>query len=260
LTIEGSNGKVNIFEQNQTPVIMFDGVSKTYQQGINALKDVSFRVYKGEFVFVVGDSGSGKSTMIHLLTREITPTRGNVYFNGRNLKRLRHSQVGKHRRDIGVVFQNFRLLNDQKVYDNVAFAQRVIGCKEDDIRIKVRRVLRMVGLEDMADMYPLQLSGGQQQRVAIARALINNPTVLLADEPTGNLDISNSMEIMKLLEQVNDNGTTVIVVTHNLELLETFKKRVITLQEGRMVSDVLTDKLSQSDFFEDNFGYSISGS
>ena len=190
-----------------------------------------------EFVFVVGASGSGKSTFIKLIMKEIEPTGGKVFVNGRDLVRLRRKQVPILRRSIGVVFQDFRLLKDRTVFENVAFAQRIIGATKHDIRKRVPEVLALVGLSEKIHAYPRELSGGEQQRVALARALVNRPTLLLADEPTGNLDPKNSWEIMELLEQINRNGTTVVVVTHNQEIVNMMKKRVITLHKGVLVSD-----------------------
>ncbi len=221
----------------QAPVIHFDHVSKEYQKGIHAIEDVSISIKKGEFVFIVGSSGSGKSTLIRLMLREILPTRGKVFVAGRELSRLRRYQVSKYRRSIGVVFQDFRLLKDRNAYENVAFAQRVVEVAPAEIKRNVPRMLSLVGLSEKYKAYPEELSGGEQQRVALARALINNPVILLADEPTGNLDPKNSWEIMHLLEEVNRRGTTVVVVTHNHEVVDMMQKRVITLRNGRIISD-----------------------
>ena len=188
-------------------------------------------------MFIVGDSGSGKSTMIKLLLKELEPTSGTITVNGRQLGRIRRKQIPKFRRGIGVVFQDFRLLKDRSVYENVAFAQKVIGEPNSRIRKRVPQMLSLVGLAAKYRSYPKQLSGGEQQRVAIARALINQPSILLADEPTGNLDNNNAWEIMKLLEEINNKGTTVIVVTHNMEIVKVMKKRVITVKKGNIVSD-----------------------
>jgi cell division transport system ATP-binding protein len=218
-------------------MIRLDRVSKSYSEGIPALNNVSLEIEDGEFVFVVGDSGSGKSTLIKLLLKELEPTKGCIYIGGRNLSKIRRRHIPMFRRNIGVVFQDFRLLKDRNVYDNVAFAQKVIGEKNSRIKRKVPQILSMVGLAEKYRSFPKQLSGGEQQRVAIARALINEPGILLADEPTGNLDSNNAWEIMKLLEEINDRGTTVIVVTHNLEIVKLMKKRVITIKKGTIVSD-----------------------
>ena len=219
-------------------MIKLEHVSKAYSAGIPALNDVNLEIEEGEFVFVVGDSGSGKSTLIKLLLKELDPTEGEIIINGKRLGAIRHRQVPKFRRDLGVVFQDFRLLKDRNVYDNVAFAQRVIGASVRESRKKVPQMLSMVGLAAKYKSFPKQLSGGEQQRVAIARALINRPKILLADEPTGNLDSNNAWEIMKLLEEINERGTTVVVVTHNMEIVKVMQKRIITIQKGVIISDV----------------------
>lgn len=219
-------------------VIVFNNVSKSYQPGVMALQDVSLTIKKGEFVFIVGESGSGKSTFIKLLLRELTPTSGSIYALNYNLNKIRHGKIPKYRRNLGVVFQDFRLLKDRNVYENVAFAQRIIEAPGSQIRKKVPEVLNMVDLSGKYKAKPNRLSGGEQQRVAIARALVNEPAIILADEPTGNLDPDNSMEIMKILEEINESGTTVIMVTHNKEIVNMMQKRVITLNKGVVVSDV----------------------
>ena len=221
----------------EIPPIVLEGVSKTYRSDVLALKDVNIRIEKGEFVFIVGTSGSGKSTFIKLIMKEIEPTEGKVFVNGRDLVRLRRKQVPILRRSIGVVFQDFRLLKDRTVFENVAFAQRIVGATKHEISKRVPEVLALVGLSEKIHAYPRELSGGEQQRVALARALVNRPALLLADEPTGNLDPKNSWEIMELLEQINRNGTTVVVVTHNQEIVNMMKKRVIALHKGILVSD-----------------------
>ena len=218
-------------------MIKLEHVSKSYSAGIPALNDVSLEIEDGEFVFIVGDSGSGKSTMIKLLLKELDPTDGEITIGGKNLGRIKRKQIPKFRRGIGVVFQDFRLLKDRNVYENVAFAQKVIGEPNSHIRKKVPIMLSMVGLAAKYRSYPKELSGGEQQRVAIARALINEPSILLADEPTGNLDNNNAWEIMKLLEEISEKGTTVIVVTHNMEIVKVMKKRVITIKKGIVVAD-----------------------
>ena len=218
-------------------MIKLEHVSKSYSAGIPALNDVNLEIEDGEFVFIVGDSGSGKSTLIKLLLKELEPSAGTITVNGKTLGKIRRRQIPKFRRNIGVVFQDFRLLKDRNVYENIAFAQKVIGESTRNIKKKVPTFLSMVGLAAKYRSYPKELSGGEQQRVAIARALINEPSILLADEPTGNLDNNNAWEIMKLLEEVNDRGTTVIVVTHNMEIVKVMKKRVITVQKGVIVSD-----------------------
>lgn len=221
----------------EAPMIVLENVTKAYQEGIDAIKDVSFRIRKGEFVFIVGTSGSGKSTLIKLLLKEIEPTNGRIYVNGKELTRLRRSQIPKLRRKIGVVFQDFRLLKDRTVFENVAFARRVVEAPAGSIRRQVPAMLALVGLTNKMQSLPNELSGGEQQRVALARALVNNPVILLADEPTGNLDPKNSWEIMELLDEVNKRGTTVVVVTHNKEIVDIMQKRVITMNNGVLVSD-----------------------
>ena len=218
-------------------IIVLDQVSKSYATGAPALNGVSLTIKQGEFVFVVGDSGSGKSTLIKLLLRELTPTSGDIYVNGQNLNELKRRNVPKYRRNLGVVFQDFRLLKDRNVYENVAFAQRIIQVPNREIRKNVPSILSVVGLGGKYKAKPRHLSGGEQQRVALARALINRPPILLCDEPTGNLDPKNSWEIMKLLEQINKKGTTVLVVTHNREIVNEMQKRVITMKKGIIISD-----------------------
>ena len=218
-------------------MIKLEHVSKSYTAGIPALNDVSLDIEEGEFVFIVGDSGSGKSTQIKLLLKELEPTEGTITINNKKLNKIKRRQIPKFRRNIGVVFQDFRLLKDRNIYDNVAFAQKVIGESNRSIKKNVPSMLSMVGLAAKYRSYPRQLSGGEQQRVAIARALINEPKILLADEPTGNLDNHNAWEIMKLLEEINSRGTTVVVVTHNLEIVKAMNKRVITMKKGVVVED-----------------------
>lgn len=218
-------------------MIKIEGVSKSYGNGAPALNNLNLNIDDGEFVFVVGASGSGKSTFIKLLLRELSPTEGTILVNEQNLSKLRTRSVAKYRRNIGVVFQDFRLLQDRDVYSNIAFAQRVIGVPAREIKKNVARVLSLVGLSEKYRSNPTELSGGEQQRVALARALVNKPGILLADEPTGNLDPENSWEIMKLLEKINMQGTTVIVVTHNMEIVEKMNKRVITMKKGVKVND-----------------------
>lgn len=224
-------------EDIEPPVILLENVSKDYPDGQRALKNVSLKINKGEFVFIVGPSGSGKSTLIKLLLREISPTKGTIMVAGRQLSRLRDRMVCRHRRSIGIVFQDFRLLKDRSVYDNVAFAQRVLEVPTARIRRDVPAILSVMGLGDRLNAFPGELSGGEQQRVALARALVNNPVILLADEPTGNLDPKNSWEIMQLLEEVNRRGTTVVVVTHNKEIVDMMQKRVVTLHKGVITGD-----------------------
>ncbi len=212
-------------------------VTKEYSKGIAALDGVNIKIEQGEFVFIVGDSGSGKSTLIRLLLKELEPTSGKIKIMGQNLSTMTHNEIPYYRRKIGVVFQNFRLLKDRNVYENIAFALRVTEAPTRVIKKKVPAALSLVGLAQKYKSYPKELSGGEQQRVAIARAIVNEPAILLADEPTGNLDPENSWEIMRLLNEANERGTTVIVVTHNHEIVNAMKKRVITMNKGVIVSD-----------------------
>ena len=212
-------------------MISIKGVSKSYGNGAPALSNLNLEIEDGEFVFVVGASGSGKSTFIKLLLKELNPTEGMITVGNIKLSKLKSRGVAKYRRKLGVVFQDFRLLQDRDVYSNIAFAQHVIGASPREIKKNVARVLSLVGLSEKYRSNPNELSGGEQQRVALARALVNKPDILLADEPTGNLDPENSWEIMKLLDKVNKQGTTVIVVTHNLEIVEAMNKRVITMRK-----------------------------
>ena len=218
-------------------MIELSNVVKTYDPGVKALNGISLKIDDGEFVFLVGPSGSGKSTIIKLLTAELEPTAGSVLVNGFVLEKIRPRAIPYLRRTLGVIFQDFRLIENKTVYDNVAFAMRVIGAGESAIKKRVPYVLDLVGLENKGRRLPHELSGGEQQRVAIARALVNNPSVIIADEPTGNLDPSRSLEIMMLLEQINALGTTVMVVTHEKELVNRFTKRVVAIDEGKIISD-----------------------
>ena len=218
-------------------MIIMEDVTKTYSTGVAALNGINLHVQKGEFVFIVGKSGSGKSTLIKLLLKELDPTSGKIYVNKKYLNKITRKKLPYLRRDIGVVFQDFRLLPDRNVYENVAFAQRVVNRPTRVIRKRVPEVLQEVGLAGKYKSFPDELSGGEQQRVALARALVNRPDILLADEPTGNLDPKTSEEIMKLLEQINDRGTTVLVVTHNKEIVNAMKKRVVTMHEDSIISD-----------------------
>ena len=218
-------------------MIEFSNVTKTYKAGNKAIRKLNIQIADGEFVFIVGRSGSGKSTLLKMLLKEVEPTSGCILVGGQNLQRMPRRQVPRYRRRLGMVFQDFKLLRDRTVYENVAFAQRVIGVSPRKIRESVPAMLKLVGLSAKYKFYPHQLSGGEQQRVAIARALINNPEVLLADEPTGNLDRKNADDIMWLLEEINARGTTVIVVTHSQEIVSSMKKRVIAMDKGMVVSD-----------------------
>ena len=218
-------------------MIEFQNVTKTYENGTEAIRGIDLKIEDGEFVFLVGPSGSGKSTMLNLLTAELKPTSGKIHINGFELDTIKKKQIPYLRRTVGVIFQDFRLIEKKTVYQNVAFAMRVIGASEKEIRKRVPYVLELVGLQDKSRSYPDELSGGEQQRVAIARALINNPSMIVADEPTGNLDPGKSLEIMLLLEQINALGTTVLVVTHEADMVDRFHKRVIAINEGLIISD-----------------------
>ena len=218
-------------------MIILEDVVKSYSASVPALNGISLHIEKGEFVFIVGDSGSGKSTLIKLLLRELTPTSGKIIINNQDITRLKHRKVAKFRRNLGVVFQDFKLLKDRNVYENVAFAQTILQKSPREIRRNVPATLSMVGLAEKYMARPKELSGGEQQRVAIARALVNKPPILLADEPTGNLDPRTTWEIMMLLDEINKKGTTVLVVTHNREIVNAMQKRVITLKRGVIVSD-----------------------
>lgn len=218
-------------------MIEFNNVSKVYDTGNRAIRDINLTVGDGEFVFVTGRSGAGKSTLLKLITRELKATEGEVLVAGRDIGRLREREIPRYRRQLGIVFQDFRLLNDRNVFENIAFAQRVIGASGAEIRRNVPEMMKLTGISAKYKNMPNQLSGGEQQRVALARALVNRPDILLADEPTGNLDPTTSIEIMQLLKQINERGTTVLVVTHNKEIVNSMGKRVITMHEGSIVSD-----------------------
>ena len=224
-------------------MILFTDVEKTYDQGNQALNGVSMQIEDGEFCFLVGPSGSGKSTIIKLITGELRPTKGSVHVNGYSLERIRKREIPYLRRTVGVVFQDFRLIEKMTVYENVAFAMRVVGAREKEIKERVPYVLELVGLENKAHRHPNEMSGGEQQRLAIARALVNNPSMIIADEPTGNLDPERSFEIMALLQEINNLGTTVLVVTHAQNLVELFHKRTIVINDGLIVSDGLEEEV-----------------
>lgn len=229
-------------------LIRINDVTKQYKNGVTALYDINLKVRKGEFVFVIGGSGSGKSTLIKMLYREEKPTRGEVFVGGINVKKLRNGRVYKLRRRLGIVFQDYRLLPKLNVYENVAFAMEAIGAKKSDIRIKSLRALELVGLKGKIRNYPDELSGGEQQRVAIARAIVNEPKILLCDEPTGNLDPEMSMEIMKVLETINEETkTTIIMATHDQNIVNQMGKRVIVLKDGRLVNDYEKGKYVNED-------------
>ncbi len=228
-------------------MILFDDVYKSYPNGTNALNGVSFQIDDGEFVFIIGPSGAGKSTVIKMLMHEEVPTGGMVKVGDFDIKKMRNSKVPMLRRSMGVVFQDFRLIDNLTVFDNVAFAMRAVGCSQRTIRRRVPYVLGVVGLGHKAKNYPPELSGGEQQRVALARALVNNPHLIIADEPTGNVDPEMAREIMELLNQINQNGTTVIVVTHDSTLVNEFNKRVIHIEKGRIVSDQIGKYYAQQE-------------
>ena len=220
-------------------MIQFNNVVKSYQQGNNALAGVSMQIEDGEFCFLTGPSGSGKSTIIKLITGELKPTSGTIHVNGYSLERIRRREIPYLRRTVGVVFQDYRLISKMTVYENVAFAMRVLGAREREIKDRVPYVLELVGLSNKAGRHPGEMSGGEQQRLAIARALVNNPSMIIADEPTGNLDPQRSFEIMALLQEINNLGTTMLVVTHDQNLVKHFRKRVISINEGVVVNDGL---------------------
>lgn len=225
---------------------MFD-VWKTYPNGTHALKGINVRIEKGEFVYVVGPSGAGKSTFIKLMYREEKPTKGQIFLGGFNISRIKESQIPMVRRSIGVVFQDFKLLPNLTVFENVAFAMEVIEASPKQIKPRVMDVLGLVKLKHKAKMFPNELSGGEQQRVALARALVNNPGIIIADEPTGNLDPETSWEIMKLFEEVNQRGTTVVMATHNREIVNTMRKRVIAIESGTIVRDQVRGEYGYED-------------
>ena len=235
-------------------MIQFTNVVKTYQQGNNALNGATMQIEDGEFVFLIGPSGSGKSTIIKMITGELKPTSGTVHVNGYSLERIRKREIPYLRRTVGVVFQDFRLIDKMTVYENVAFAMRVVGAREKEIRERVPYVLELVGLESKMDRHPNEMSGGEQQRLAIARALVNNPSTIIADEPTGNLDPERSFEIMALLQEINNLGTTVLVVTHDQNLVEIFNKRVIAIDEGVVVNDTMeAEEDYEEDYYTDDY-------
>lgn len=219
-------------------MLRIENVTKIYPNGSEGIKNVSIRIEKGEFVFFIGSSGSGKSTLIKLLMKELNPTSGRIRINGINTTDMKRSQIPYLRRNLGIVFQDFRLLPNKTVYENVAFAMQVIEAPSKLIRRNVPTVLSLVGLSHKAKAYPNQLSGGEQQRTALARAIVNNPPILIADEPTGNLDPDTAWEIMQLLEEINKRGTTVVMATHARDLVDAMQKRVVTLKDGVVVRDI----------------------
>ena len=217
--------------------IKFRNVEKTYKNGVNAVYDMNLDIKKGEFVFVIGASGSGKSTLIKMLYREERPTKGEIYVGGVNVAKVKNNKVYKLRRKIGIVFQDYKLLPKLTVYENVAFALEIYGLPTQEVKRKVLKALDLVGLKSRTKSYPDQLSGGEQQRVAIARAIVNSPKLLICDEPTGNLDPDTSLEVMKVIEKINDLGTTVVMATHDREMVNKMKKRVILLDNGKLAKD-----------------------
>ena len=217
--------------------IKFKDVEKTYKNGVNAIYDLDLDIKKGEFVFVIGASGSGKSTLIKMLYREEKPTKGEIYLGGINVAKVKNSKVYKLRRKIGIVFQDYKLLPKLTVYENVAFALEIYGLPTNEVRKKVLKALDLVGLKSRTKSYPNELSGGEQQRVAIARAIVNSPKLLICDEPTGNLDPDTSLEIMKVIEKINELGTTIVMATHDREMVNKMKKRVVLLDKGKLVKD-----------------------
>jgi len=223
-------------------MIQFTDVVKTYVEGNTALNGVSMQIEDGEFCFLIGSSGSGKSTIIKMITGELKPTSGAVHVNGYSLERIRKREIPYLRRTVGVVFQDYRLIDKMTVYENVAFAMRVVGAREKEIKERVPYVLELVGLEGKMNRHPNEMSGGEQQRLAIARALVNNPSTIIADEPTGNLDPERSFEIMSLLQEINNLGTTMLVVTHDQNLVKLFHKRTIAIDEGLVISDGLEEE------------------
>ena len=217
--------------------IKFKDVEKTYKNGVNAVYDMNLEIKKGEFVFIIGASGSGKSTLIKMLYREEKPSKGEIYVGGVNVAKVKNSKVYKLRRKIGIVFQDYKLLPKLTVYENVAFALEIYGLPTEEVRKKVLKALDLVGLKSRTKSYPDQLSGGEQQRVAIARAIVNSPKLLICDEPTGNLDPDTSLEVMKVIEKINDLGTTIVMATHDREMVNKMKKRVVVLDNGKLVKD-----------------------
>lgn len=224
-------------------MIEIKNVSKSYKNGVEALRNVSLTIADGEFCFIVGRSGSGKSTLVRLLTKELEPTEGEITVNGLALQHMKRRLVPKYRRRLGVVFQDFRLLEDRSVYENIGFAELIAGKSTPEIRADVAEMLERVGLSEKHDAYPRELSGGEQQRTAIARALINRPEILIADEPTGNLDHENAVSIMQLLERIHEQGTTVIVITHDLELVRMMNKRTVHMADGKIISDSAAEEV-----------------
>jgi cell division transport system ATP-binding protein len=228
-------------------MIEFKNVSKTYDNNVQALKNINIKIDKGDFLFLVGPSGAGKSTLIKMLLKEVEPTTGEITLNGSDITKLKRSEVPYYRRKIGMVFQDFRLISSLNVYENVAFAMRVIEASQRDIRKRVPMVLAMVGLSSKFKAFPHELSGGEQQRVSLARALVNNPSLLIADEPTGNLDPETAMEIMSTLSDINKAGTTILMATHAKDIVDVMKKRVVAVEKGSIVRDEKRGKYGYED-------------
>lgn len=237
-------------------IIEFKNVSKTYSStGTHALNNISLSVEKGEFVFIVGSSGAGKSTFLKLIMHEETPSRGTIIVNGVNVSNMKRRKVPYLRRNMGIVFQDFRLIDKMSVYDNVAFAMRAIGTRPSVVKKRVPYILDLVGLKHKANNRPSELSGGEQQRVSLARALVNNPSIIIADEPTGNIDPERSFEIVELLSQINAQGTTIIVVTHEHDLVRHFNKRVVVIENGRVASDTKNNSDEQDFVYTDEYSF-----
>ncbi len=237
ITPETQTRTENPISAASSTIIEFNGVSKTYPTGTHALEDVNIKINKGEFVFVVGSSGAGKSTFMKLIMREERPSTGNITVNGFNLTKMRRRDIPMLRRTMGIVFQDFRLIPNLNVFENVAFSMRVVGAQNKQIRKNVTRVLNMVGLGHKARAMPVELSGGEQQRVGLARALVNKPSLIIADEPTGNVDPNMSYEIVELLTEINRRGTTVLMVTHEHQLVRDFNQRVVMIDKGHIIAD-----------------------
>ncbi len=228
-------------------MIRFEKIYKKYDNGVVALDDIDLNITPGEFVFIVGPSGAGKSTLLKLLTKEEVPTKGNIYFQNKNITKLSRRLIPIHRRKMGVVFQDFKLLPNKTVYENVAYALEIIGTSSSDIKRRVPIVLSLVNLYERANSYPNELSGGESQRVAIARAVVNNPKLLMADEPTGNLDVDTAMEIMEIINNINSKGTTVIMATHAKNIVDEYQKRVVKIDHGKVVRDETGGYYSEED-------------
>lgn len=252
-TKENNKTKKGLYknEHRNRPIIIFDNVEKKYQNGVEAAKKLSFQIEEGEFVFLMGSSGAGKSTLIKLILLEEKPTAGRIFVNSHNVSKIRNSNIQKYRRSIGVFFQDFRLLEKKTVFQNVAFAMEITGASRKEIKEKVDITLSLMGLSAKRDEYPTHLSGGEQQRVALARSIVNGPDILIADEPTGNLDPKNSAEIMSLLKMINSYGTTVLVATHEQSMADEMGMRVIRLDHGKNISEEIVSKENTSELETD---------